>query len=113
MLTDDEVLTLGRYALAILDVRLLPLDESAWAHGAVVAGGTRAPCGRERRRGAASGGRRRTQRATHRSGSWCSRYCRRVIQPRIIDLVIHHFSGLIAKYTCAITRPTSATPHAP
>ena len=32
-----------------------------------------------------------------RLGSWCSRYCRRVIQPRIIDLVIHHFSGRTAK----------------
>src|SRR5262249_4100168 len=33
----------------------------------------------------------------HRDGSWCSRYCRLVIQPKIIDLVIHHFSGRTAK----------------
>src|SRR5262245_6005700 len=32
-----------------------------------------------------------------RSGSWCSRYWRRVIQPKIIDFVIHHFSGRTAK----------------
>ena len=32
-----------------------------------------------------------------RLGSWCSRYCRRVMKPRIIDLVIHHFSGRTAK----------------
>ena len=32
-----------------------------------------------------------------RLGSWCSRYCRRVMKPRIIDFVIHHFSGRTAK----------------
>ena len=34
---------------------------------------------------------------TQRSGSWCSRYCRRVIVPNIIALVIHSFSGRSAK----------------
>ena len=32
-----------------------------------------------------------------RLGSWCSRYWRRVMKPKIIDLVIHHFSGRTAK----------------
>src|SRR5207248_8548784 len=48
-----------------------------------------------------------------RLGSWCSRYWRRVIQPKIIEFVIHHLSGRTAKYTCAITRPTSPTPARP
>src|SRR6185295_3325104 len=48
-----------------------------------------------------------------RLGSWCSRYWRRVMYPRTIDFVIHHFSGRTAKYTCAITRPTRPTPARP
>src|SRR6516164_9055994 len=49
----------------------------------------------------------------HRLGSWCSRYCRRVIHPTIIPLVIHHLSGRTAKYTWAITSPTRPTPASP
>src|SRR5262245_50707051 len=32
-----------------------------------------------------------------RLGSWYDRYCRRVIHPKIIPFVIHHFSGRTAK----------------
>ena len=35
--------------------------------------------------------------AAQRSGSWCSRYWRRVMVPKIIDLVIQNFSGRSAK----------------
>ena len=34
---------------------------------------------------------------TQRSGSWCSRYSRREMVPKIIALVIHSFSGRSAK----------------
>src|SRR5215472_14287766 len=48
-----------------------------------------------------------------RRGSWCSRYCSRVIQPKIMDFVIKNFSGLTAKYTWTRTSATKPVPASP